>query len=160
MQNLLMFLSEIGEHERFGLNAGAAACGMIHVRDVAAVAVECLASDAHIGRDYALTGPAAITFADVAAALSSSMGSTVTYIAMADGDFRRQLLGHGQSEDTAAALTETYKGVSEGRFAGVTDAVREITGRAATPVSQFASELAISIQRLPRARPAYARQSN
>ena len=142
MQNLLMFAGTIRQHGRFHLNAGEAACGMVHVRDVAAVAAECLADDAHVGRDHALTGPVALTFAQAAAILSNAVGRKIDYVPMADDPFRRHLLDEGVGEDTAAALTETYKGVGEGRFAMVTDTVTQITGRSATPFVEFAQEFA------------------
>lgn len=146
MQNLLLFAREIGEHGSFGLNAGDAACGMVHVRDVAAVAAECLMDDAHVGQDHAVTGSSAITFAEVATVLSASAGRSVTYVAMADKMFRDRLLGQGLPQDTAAALTETYRGVAEGRFATLTDTVKRITGRPPIPIEQFASELARSLR--------------
>ena len=142
MQNLLMFAATIREHGRFHLNAGTAVCGMVHVRDVAAVAAVCLTEAGHEGHDYPLTGPAAISFGDAAAELSAAAGRPVSYVPLGDADFRQHLLAQGTSDDTADVLTETYKGVGEGRFSLVTDTVALVAGRAASPFADFAREVA------------------
>ena len=54
--------------------------GMIDVRDIADVAVKVLTEDGHEGKTYTLTGPASISFHDVAAALSKALGKQVTYV--------------------------------------------------------------------------------
>ena len=142
MQNLLMFVETIREHGRFHLNAGTAVCGMVHVSDIAAVGAVCLTDASHEGRDYALTGPAAISFAEAAAELSAAAGRPVSYVPLGDADFQQHLLSQGTSDDMANALTETYKGVGEGLFSLVTDAVALVAGRAPTPFADFARELA------------------
>ncbi len=54
--------------------------GMIDVRDIVDVAVKVLTEDGHEGKTYSLTGPASISFADVAAALSKALGKQVNYV--------------------------------------------------------------------------------
>ena len=54
--------------------------GMIDVRDVVDVAVKVLTEDGHQGKTYSLTGPASISFHDVAAALSKALGKEVNYV--------------------------------------------------------------------------------
>ena len=54
--------------------------GMIDVRDVAYVAVKVLTEDGHEGKTYTLTGPASISFHDVAAGLSKALGKEVKYV--------------------------------------------------------------------------------
>ena len=48
--------------------------GMIDVRDIVDVAVKVLTEDGHEGKTYTLTGPASISFHDVAAGLSQGPG--------------------------------------------------------------------------------------
>ena len=57
--------------------------GMIDVRDIVDVAVKVLTEDGHEGKTYTLTGPASISFHDVAAGLSKAgaiLGKQVNYV--------------------------------------------------------------------------------
>ncbi|WP_328329648.1 NAD(P)H-binding protein [Kribbella sp. NBC_00382] len=51
-----------------------AARSLIHERDVAAVAVQALLNDKHIGQSYALTGPEVLTQADQVATIATVLG--------------------------------------------------------------------------------------
>ena len=53
--------------------------GMIDVRDIVDVAVKVLTEGGHEGQTYNLTGPASISFHDVAAALSGALTATFTW---------------------------------------------------------------------------------
>jgi uncharacterized protein YbjT (DUF2867 family) len=49
------------------------------VRDIAAVAAVTLTDPGHDGATYTLTGPAAVTHYDIAAALTDALGRDVTF---------------------------------------------------------------------------------
>ena len=53
---------------------------MIDIRDIAECAAAVLTSDGHVGESYILTGPQAVSFHDVANALSGALNKPVTYI--------------------------------------------------------------------------------
>ena len=73
MHNILALAPAIAKTSGFGSSAGKGRIGMIDARDVAAVAASIAASPApHAGKTYWLTGPALISYYDVAAALSFS----------------------------------------------------------------------------------------
>jgi uncharacterized protein YbjT (DUF2867 family) len=72
---------DIVEDQRIYVPAGAGRVAFIDVRDVAAVAVAALVDPApHHGQTYTLTGPAAVTFDQVAADLSAELGRTIRYV--------------------------------------------------------------------------------
>ena len=54
--------------------------GMIDVRDIVESAVKVLTEDGHEGKTYELTGPASISFHEVAAGLSKALDKEVKYV--------------------------------------------------------------------------------
>src|ERR1700691_5249715 len=79
MHNVLALAPAIAKTSGFGSSAGKGGIGMIDARDVAMVAASIAASPApHAGQTYWLTGPALITYYDVAAVLSEVLGRTIT----------------------------------------------------------------------------------
>ncbi|WP_433521339.1 NmrA family NAD(P)-binding protein [Nocardia pseudovaccinii] len=61
------------------LPAGDFTEGFVDADDIADVAVAALTGDGHHGKTYVLSGPRLLSFADVAAALSTATGRTITY---------------------------------------------------------------------------------
>jgi uncharacterized protein YbjT (DUF2867 family) len=76
-QGLLAFAGMISAEGRFYAPIGDAKVSAIDVRDIAAVAAVTLAEPGHEGATYTLTGPAAITHQDMAAALSAALGRDI-----------------------------------------------------------------------------------
>lgn len=63
------------------------------VRDIAAVAAAALTEAGHDGATYTLTGPAPITHAEIAAALTSALGRDITFIDVPPDVFAESLQG-------------------------------------------------------------------
>ena len=80
MQDVLAVAPAIAATSTFGSAAGHGRTGMIHARDVGAVAAEIAAGPTpHAGKTYWLTGPEAISNYDVAATLSRLLGRNITF---------------------------------------------------------------------------------
>ena len=79
MQNTMMASQTVASEGVVYLPMKDAKIGMIDVRDIVDVAVKVLTEDGHEGKSYTLTGPAPISFHDVAAALSRALGREVNY---------------------------------------------------------------------------------
>src|SRR5262245_47215541 len=71
---------------------GNGAVSHVDIRDVAAVAVKVLSSNGHAGRAYSLSGPEALTNAQIAEKLSQAVGREIRYVDLAPDDFRKSLL--------------------------------------------------------------------
>ena len=82
----------------FYVNAGQARLSMVDTRDVAAVAAVALTEPGHAGAHYDVTGPQALSYADVAARLSAATGRRVSYADVPDDAARQGLLGAGLGE--------------------------------------------------------------
>jgi uncharacterized protein YbjT (DUF2867 family) len=132
----------------FYVDAGEARISMVDTRDVAAVAAVVLTQPGHAGAHYDVTGPEALSYADVAAKLTGAMGRPITYVAAPDDAVRQALLGAGLSEWFATALIGLYQDYrrsgSDGYAAQVTDIVPRLTGRPARSLDHLLAEIAPS----------------
>ena len=80
----------------------------IDVADIADVAVAALTGAGHAGQTYPITGPAALTMAEVAEQISVAIGKPVRYIPVPPQDYLAANLANGMPAYTAEALVELY----------------------------------------------------
>ena len=125
----------------FYVNAGQARISMVDTRDVAAVAAAVLTEPGHAGARYDVTGPEALSYADVAAKLTSVLGRQVTYVSAPDDAVRQRLLGAGLNEWFANALVGLYQDYrrsgTSGYAAQVTGTIQRLTGRPASSLDNL-----------------------
>ena len=140
-QGLLMFAGSISAEGTFFAPIGDATVSAVDVRDIAAVAAVALTEPGHEGATYTLTGPQAITHAQIAAALTTALGRTVTFTDVPPEAFAgsiRGLLPPWQVD----GLLEDYAHYRRGEAAAVSSAVAEVTGTAPRSIEQFARDYA------------------
>jgi uncharacterized protein YbjT (DUF2867 family) len=118
--------------------AGNGHVAMIDPRDTAAVAAAVLTEPRHDGRTYELTGPEAVTYADVAAALSRATGSRIEYVDVPDAVAAEEIAASGLPGWLAAHLAALFPLIREDALASTTRTVRELTGREPRSVADFA----------------------
>jgi uncharacterized protein YbjT (DUF2867 family) len=114
--------------------------GMIDAWDIGEVAAKVLTEEGHEGAVYTLTGPAAISFYEVAEALSEVLGKEVRYVDISLEDAKRAMLNMGLSEWRADVLIEYAKAHSEGYSNFTTEDVEQLTGHPATSYKEFATD--------------------
>jgi uncharacterized protein YbjT (DUF2867 family) len=114
--------------------------GMIDAWDIGEVAAKVLTEEGHEGAVYTLTGPAAISFYEVAEALSEVLGKEVRYVDISLEDAKRAMLNMGLSEWRADVLIEYAKAHSEGYSNFTTQDVEQLTGNPATSYKEFATD--------------------
>jgi uncharacterized protein YbjT (DUF2867 family) len=114
--------------------------GMIDARDIGEVAAKVLTGEGHEGKVYTLTGPAAISFYDVANAISEVLGKEVSYVPVPLENAKEAMLKMGIPEWKADALNEYAKAHSEGYSDWTTDDVEQLTGHPATSYKEFAAD--------------------
>jgi len=119
---------------------GDAGVSLIDPRDVGEVAARVLTSDAHVGKDFNLTGPEAITMHQIASTIGQVSGRQVRYIDVPADAMRQGMLGFGLPEPVVDALLELWATNRSGATAEVTNAVAELTGRPARTFAEFARE--------------------
>ncbi|WP_433363120.1 SDR family oxidoreductase [Actinoplanes sp. CA-142083] len=142
MTNLLMVAEGVAHTGTLYAPTAGRPVAMIDIRDVAAAAAVTLLEDGHAGRTYDLTGPAPITFAQVAAALEVATGAPVRYADLTEEQARPRFEGAGLPDWLAAHLAGVFGVIRAGGFDRATDDVREITGRPARDITSFARDFA------------------
>src|SRR5918997_1802812 len=108
MQGLLNFRSTIATQNAFYAAAGDAKVSVVDVRDIAEVAVAALTQPGHEGKSYELTGPQALTHAEMAETLSEALGRQVAFVDIPPEAMRDAVLGLGFPEWQADGLVEDY----------------------------------------------------
>jgi uncharacterized protein YbjT (DUF2867 family) len=128
----------------FYANAGDARISMVDTRDVAAVAAVLLTQPGHEGSEHDVTGPEALSYADVASKLSAAMGRQVNYVDVLDDAVRAALSGFGLGQwmvDSLVNLYEDYRrSGTDGYAARVSDTVARLVGRAARTLDELLAE--------------------
>jgi uncharacterized protein YbjT (DUF2867 family) len=142
MQGLLNFRSTIATQNAFYVAAGDAKVSMVDVRDNADVAVAALTEDRHEGKIYDLTGPQALTHAEMAEGLSEALGRQVMFIDIPPEAMRDALPGLGFPEWQADGLVEDYAHYRRGEAEAVTSGVRDATGKAPRSFEEFTRDYA------------------
>lgn len=142
MQQMLTFAPSIAATGTFQLPMGTGAVALVDTRDVAGVAVRALTEDGHERKIYDLTGPAALTFDEIADAISAAIEKPVSYVHVPPEYARKQLMQAGIARwlvDDMMVLCASFR---EGYGAAVSPAVREVTGRDPRPFAEFARDSA------------------
>jgi uncharacterized protein YbjT (DUF2867 family) len=143
MHNVLALAPAIAKTSGFGSSAGAGRIGMVDARDVAAVAASIAASPApHAGKTYWLTGPALISYYDVAAVLPKLLGRTITYRELTFDQDKDAMIRAGVPEQIAEMNAQAASLTADGDAAWVTDDVPSLLGRPARSFEEFATDYA------------------
>jgi uncharacterized protein YbjT (DUF2867 family) len=140
MQNTLMAARRVASEGRIYQPFKDGRLGIIDARDIGEVAAKVLTEDGHEGTTYTLTGPAAISFYDVAEILSEVLGKEVSYINIPLEKAKEAMLGMGLSEWRADVLIEYARAHSEGYSDFTTEDFEQLTGHPATSYEEFATD--------------------
>ena len=141
-QGLLNFRQSIQEQSAFFAAAGDARISAVDVRDLADVAVAALTTTQHDNRIYALTGPEALTFTEMAHQLSRAISRTITFVDVPPASMRAALADLGFSTRQADGLLEEFAMYRRGEAAGVEPGVCEALGRSPRAFDAFARDYA------------------
>ncbi|MFI5891706.1 NmrA family NAD(P)-binding protein [Actinoplanes sp. NPDC051513] len=120
------------------LPAGDVAEPFVDAEDIADVVAAALTDPRHRGRTYELTGPRALTFAEVAAELSRATGRTIKYTPITHEQYEQVLAEAGLPVE----LGEMFRGILDGRNTKPADGVREALGRPARDFAAYATRAA------------------
>ena len=142
MQNTMMAAQTVASEGVVHMAFKDGKVGMIDVRDVADVAAKVLTEDGHEGQTYTLTGPASISFHDVAAALSKVLGKQVNYVDVPLEAAHEAMIGMGLPQWTADAFGKYFEVFSEDYGDFTTPDVEKVTGNPPRSIETFASDFA------------------
>ena len=114
--------------------AGDGRVAAVSQRDVAAVAAHVLADpERHAGATYDLTGPEALSLAEIADVLTAVTGRPHRYEEETVHQARASRASYGAPDWQLDAWVSTYTAIASGELAAVSDDVGGLLGRPATP---------------------------
>jgi uncharacterized protein YbjT (DUF2867 family) len=141
MQNLVNFnAGTINAQDAFYGSEGDGKVSHIDIRDIAAVGAKVLTEDGHISGTYTLTGPEALSSAQIAEKLSDLVGRKISFVNLPPEQLKQALLSAGIPDWSADALIDLQRLYREGGAATVTEEVERLLGRKPTSYSRFLSD--------------------
>lgn len=142
MQNLHRRVSthgiDIADHGELFIPAGNGKTTFLDARDAAAVAALAIRQpDQHRNVVHHLTGPAALSMTEVAAALTAHLGHRVAYTHPSLPAFAKRLRQRGLGWDTIGFMSAVYTLTRLGRNQPITDEVARLLGRQPIDLDRF-----------------------
>ena len=143
MQNSVTFMGPtIRAEGAFYSASGQEKISHVDVRDIAAVAVKALTEPSHEGKAYTLSGPEALTYDELAAELSKALGRPISPINLLPADLKGGMLAEGMPEAIADRMLDLERYFREGRASGITNDIKQVTGREPRRFAEFVRETA------------------
>jgi uncharacterized protein YbjT (DUF2867 family) len=118
----------------------------IHSDDMADVAIKALTMPEYIGQSLPITGPEALSYAEMTAKIGATIGRPLRFEPISDEEERRKMIKSGDLPKTITAHVSIYRAIREGRLAAVTDTVKRVLGRKPITFDQWARENAAAFQ--------------
>jgi uncharacterized protein YbjT (DUF2867 family) len=118
----------------------------IHPDDIADVATKSLTTRNHDGESLVITGPEALSYAEMTTKVGVCIGRPLKFLPTSDEEARRASLARGLSRPYADALASIFRAIREGRLATVTDGVERVVGRKPIPFDRWAQENAAAFR--------------
>jgi uncharacterized protein YbjT (DUF2867 family) len=140
MSNVAASAEQVALEGRLYAPAGDAKIAMIDPRDIGAAAAAVLTTAGHHGQTYFLTGPAAITYAQVADELSAATGRRVEFIDVPDEGARQGMIEAGLPALVAEQVVEVFSRLRQGACEQVTTTVESLTGSSPRDFAGFAHD--------------------
>lgn len=100
-----------------------------------------LTSQGHEDQTYVVTGPEALSYADVAERFSAVFARQVDYQDMPEQAAKDQMLASGLTAWQAAGTIELFDWIRGGGFDTVSSSVRELTGTDARPMGDWLGDM-------------------
>ncbi|UYV16686.1 NmrA family NAD(P)-binding protein [Porphyrobacter sp. ULC335] len=109
----------------------------IDAADIAAVAAEALTDSALPSGEHVLTGPEALTYDEVAYAVSARIGRAVRHCRLSANELAARYAGFGIPRSYALTLAGMDEAIAQGSEDRITMEVERITGRPANTLAGF-----------------------
>ncbi len=138
MSNVVAAAEQVAHEGRLYAPSGQARIAMIDPHDVGAAAAAVLTTAGHDGQTYVLTGPEAITYAQVAAELSAATDRQVEFIDVSDEGAKQGMIQAGLPDFIAERVVEVFAMLRQGAGEEVTATVESLSGCAPRDFASFA----------------------
>jgi uncharacterized protein YbjT (DUF2867 family) len=146
MSNLLAWAPSIKAEGVIRSSTGDGRRAFIHSDDIAAVATTVLTTREHDGESLPITGPEALSFAEVTEKLGAAIGRRLTFQPISDEEARQRYAASGASPLETEAHVSLWRAIREGRLANITGNIARILGRQPIAMDQWAMENAAAFR--------------
>lgn len=145
MQNVVTFMNDTIRGEgSFYSASGEAKISHVDVRDIAAVATQALTGRSHEGKAYTLTGPEALSYDEIANALSVELGRTIKHISLSPSDLKQGMVAEGMPAQLTDRMLDLERYFQENRASSISDDIKLVTGRNPRSFRDFLRETVTS----------------
>jgi uncharacterized protein YbjT (DUF2867 family) len=140
MSNLLAWVPSIKAESVVRASTGNGRRAFIHSGDIAAVVVVALTNRAYDGESLPITGPEALSFAEVTAKIGAAIGKPLAFQPISDEEARERYSRVSGSTEETEAHVALWRAIREGRLATVNNNVERILGHEPITLDQWLVE--------------------
>jgi uncharacterized protein YbjT (DUF2867 family) len=140
MSNVLAAAEQVSSEGRIYAPAGEARIAMIDPRDVGAAAAAALTGASDDRENYVLTGPEAITYAEVADSLARATGRAVEFVDVPDEGARQAMIEAGMPDFVAEQFVKVFGQLRQGVAERTMNSVESLTGSPPRSFAEFARD--------------------
>jgi uncharacterized protein YbjT (DUF2867 family) len=140
MSNALFWASSIRSNGVFSSSTGNGKVSFVHPDDIADVVMEALLSEAYLGQSLPITGPEALSYAEMAAKIGNVIGKPIRFQSISEEEVRNQQLSWGVAPPLIEAHLSIFRAIREDRLTTVTNTVERVLGRRPLTFDQWAKE--------------------
>jgi len=146
MSNALSWSDAIRDEGVLRSSTGKGKIAFIHPDDIADIAVAALTTRDHDDQSLVITGPAALSYGEMAATIGVAIARPVRFEEISDQQAYAGVVAWAGKGPYADALVDIWRAVREGRLATVSDGVKRIIGRRPIAFDRWAEENASAFQ--------------
>lgn len=142
IENLDATLAQSRQDDTLAIAGARGKVAYIGRDELARALAELLLNDAHAGHTYELTGPEALSIADIAQQLSAERGRPVKVVDVPTPEYAGLLASFGLPEFLVEGLSGMYDAAAAGEYATVSRDAERILGRPVHPVAGYVKRFA------------------
>ncbi|HWP06035.1 MAG TPA: hypothetical protein VNN72_09845, partial [Polyangiaceae bacterium] len=146
MSNALAWASSIRKQGVLRSSTGTGQIAFIDPDDIADVAVAALTTHDYDGQSLLITGPQALSYAEMAGKIGAATGQHVSFEAISDAAAYAGVVAWAGLGAYADALVDIWRAIREGRLATVTAGVQQVLGREPKSFETWVEENAAAFQ--------------
>jgi uncharacterized protein YbjT (DUF2867 family) len=128
--NIRSILPTVEGQGAFYSSVGQGRVALVDEEDVAEVAATALTQDGHEGKKYVLTGPKAVSYPEMAEALTKKLGKSVKYIDIEPAEAKKAMVAAGIPDWVADFINSLRELEKSGGASGPRPDVQNLLGRA------------------------------
>lgn len=140
MSNALLWAKSIKADGMVRSATGDGKIPFIHPRDIADVSAQALLSEQYRDSSLPISGPEALSYAEMVATIGSAIGKPVGIQAISEEGVRDEQLAWGASEAEVEAHLSIYCAIRHGVLSHVADGVDRVLGRRPITFTQWVNE--------------------